>query len=346
MAQPTIAIIGTGLIGTSIGLGLLGRTDRKYQVVGADRERNRARIAKKMGAIDQDVGSLEEAVSSAGLIILAVPVQATRHLLREMVPYLGEGSIVTDTSSTKADVMRWADEHLPRTVDFVGSHPMAGKERSGPEAATADLFKDAMWAITPSRYARAAAVSTIVGLVESLGANALHIDAAEHDQYAAAVSHMPLMLSVALFRLIRDSHGWEDAALMAGPGFKDLTRLASGDPTMGTDIVATNKEAIVHWLRRYREELETIEKAIDMGHETIHDLFASTQLDRDSWMLNPQTRRMPEGPALPSAQDAIGQFLGGAMYNRFKDMSSQQPPSMDSEELRRKLNEADKRRDS
>lgn len=342
MSQPTIAIIGTGLIGTSIGLGMMARTDRKYRVLGADRERNRARIAKKMGAIDQDVGSLEEAVSAAGLIVLSVPVQATRHLLREMAPYVPQGTIVTDTSSTKSDVMVWAEEFLPRNVDFVGGHPMAGKERSGPEAATADLFKDAMWAITPSRYAREQAVSTVVGLVESLGANALHIDAAEHDQYAAAVSHMPLMLSVALFRLIRDSHGWEDAALMAGPGFKDLTRLASGDPVMGTDIVATNKEAIVHWLRRYREELATIEQAIELGHETVHDLFASTQLDRDAWLLNPRSRRMPEGPPLPSAQDAIGQFLGGAMYNRFKDMSAQ-TPNMDSEELRRKLREADKK---
>lgn len=345
MANAKIAIIGTGLIGTSIGLGLLQRGDRNYEIVGADRDRNRARLAKKAGALDKDVASLEEATQGASLVILAVPVQAARPLLRDLVPYLAEGAVVTDTCSTKADVMRWAEESLPRGIDFVGGHPMAGREKSGPEAATADLFMGATWAVMPSPRARESSVRAVLGLIESLGAEPLHIDAGEHDQWAAAVSHMPLMISVALFRLIRDSAGWEDASLLAGPGFKDLTRLASGDPTMSTDIVATNKDAIVHWLRRYREELETIERAIDLGSETLHDLFASTALDRDAWMLNPRTKRTPEGTPLPSAQDTIGQFFGGGLYNKLKDMQVA-APSMNTDELRKRLETDSKRRES
>src|SRR3970040_1184937 len=166
MAQPRIAIIGTGLIGTSIGLNLMSRPSRNYEVVGADRDRNNARAAKKMGALDREVGSLEEALSGAGLVILAVPVMAARQILQEGAKYLQKDVIVTDTASTKSDIMRWAAEFLAEGVHFVGGHPMAGSEQSGPSAAKADLFQGATWAITPSPRADEAAVGAGVGLVQ------------------------------------------------------------------------------------------------------------------------------------------------------------------------------------
>lgn len=321
MAQSRIAIIGTGLIGTSVGLALRQRPAAGYEVVGADRDRGNARAAKKLGAVDREVGSLEEAVAGAGLVILAVPVVAARQILQDMVPYLQGGVVVTDVCSTKADIMRWAAEFLPEGVHFVGGHPMAGKETSGPEAATADLFQGATWAITPSPRASEEAVGTVLGMVEALGANPLYIDPAEHDQYAAAVSHLPLLVSVALFRLVRDSQGWEDASLLAGPGFRDLTRLASGDPVMSRDIMVTNREAILHWIGRLQQELSTIKTALEDGSETVFDLFRSTQLDRDTFIANPPVRRRVEGVAPPSAQDAIGQMFVGNFYDRLKELN-------------------------
>ncbi|MEO6399069.1 MAG: prephenate dehydrogenase/arogenate dehydrogenase family protein, partial [Tepidiformaceae bacterium] len=287
MAESRIAIIGTGLIGTSIGLNLCARKGRNFEVAGADRDRANARQAKKMGALDREVGSLEEAVEGAGLVVLAVPVLAARSILKEIGKFLAPGVVVTDTCSTKADVLGWATELLPETAHFVGGHPMAGREQSGPEAATADLFQGATWAITPSPKADEQAVSIVLGFVESLGAAAMYIDPAEHDQYAAAVSHLPLLLSVALFRMVRDSVGWEDASLLAGPGFKDMTRLASGDPTMSRDIMLTNREAVVHWIGRLEEELALAKKAISTGDDAVLDMFRSTQLDRDTFILNP-----------------------------------------------------------
>jgi len=321
MAQSRIAIIGTGLMGTSVGLALRGRPAAGYEIVGADRDRDNARAAKKLGAVDREVGSLEEAVSGAGLVILAVPVVAARQILQDMVPYLQGGVVVTDVCSTKADIMRWAAEFLPEGVHFVGGHPMAGKETSGPEGASADLFQGATWAITPSPRASEEAVGTVLGMVEALGANPLYIDPAEHDQYAAAVSHLPLLVSVALFRLVRDSQGWEDASLLAGPGFRDLTRLASGDAVMSRDIMVTNRDAILHWIGRLQQELSTIKTALEDGSETVFDLFRSTQLDRDTFIANPPVRRRIEGVAPPSAQDAIGQMFVGNFYDRLKELN-------------------------
>jgi len=337
MAQPRIAIIGTGLIGTSIGLNLAGRRGRSYEVVGADRDRANARTAKKMGAIDKEVGSLEEAVDGAGLVIIAVPVMAARQLLQELGKVIEPGTVITDTCSTKADILRWAAEYLPETVHFVGGHPMAGRERSGPDAATIDLFQGATWAITPSPHADEEAVSTVLGVVEAMGATPLYIVPVEHDQYAAAVSHLPLLTSVALFRMIRDSAGWEDASLLAGPGFRDTTRLASGDPTMSRDIVATNREAVLHWLGRLQEELDHIRDALESNSEAVLDLFTSTQMDRDVFIMNPPMRRRPEGPAAPSTQDTIGRLFVGGLYDKIKEAPSKMQPVRNDEALKRKL---------
>jgi prephenate dehydrogenase len=345
MAQSRISIIGTGLIGTSIGLALARREGRQYEIIGADRDRNYARTAKRLGALDKEVGSLEEAVENAGLVIVATPVIAARQILQDMGRYLAPGAVVTDVCSTKADIMRWAQEFLPETANFVGGHPMAGKEKSGPDAATADLFKGATWALTPSARADERAVGVVLGMIETLGANPLYIDAGEHDQYAAAVSHLPLVMSVALFRMVRDSQGWEDASLLAGPGFRDLTRLASGDPTMSRDIMMTNREAVLHWIDRLQNELSTIKQALNTGQEPVYDLFRSTQMDRDTFLMNPPERRRPEGVEPPSAQDAMGRLFVGGLYDKLKDATNRVTTAgarTDDAALRRKLGMDDK----
>jgi prephenate dehydrogenase len=341
-----IAILGTGLIGTSIGLNLTSRTGRNFEVVAADRDRGNARTAKKMGAVDREVGTLEEAVKGAGIVIIAVPVMSARVLLQELGKVIDPDTVVTDVCSTKVDIMRWAAEHLPESAHFVGGHPMAGKEQSGPAAASLDLFQNATWAITPSPRADEEAVSTVLGMVEAMGAVPLYIDPAEHDQYAAAVSHLPLLVSVALFRMVRDSQGWEDASLLAGPGFRDLTRLGSTDPTMSRDIMATNREAVLHWIERLQGELSTIRTALSENNDdALLDLFKSTQLDRDTFIANPPMRRRPEGPVAPSSQDTIGRMLIGGMYDKMKDAPNRFGAAArgDDARLKRKLGVPDER---
>ncbi len=343
MARARISIIGTGLLGTSIALGLARRKDREYEIVGVDRDPAHAKEAKKLGAIDRTVNSLEDAISGAGLVVLAVPVQAGRRIFEEGGKYFEPGAVVTDVGSTKADVLRWAAEFLPEHVHFVGGHPMAGKETSGPGAASADLFRGATWAITPSPRASEGAVGTVLGLIEALGAYPLYIDAAEHDTYAAAVSHLPILLSVALFRMIRDSKGWEDAGQLAGPAFRDLTRLASGDPIMSRDIMATNRDAVIHWIGRFQDELDTVRRALEEGGQVVSDLFASTQLDREVFLEHPPVRLPPAGPETPTAQDAMGRLFVGGLYDKMKEAQRRAaaPRNVDDRDLRRKLGARD-----
>ena len=278
------------------------------------------------------------------MVIIATPVMAARRILEDVGRYLVPGAVVTDVCSTKAEVMRWAAEYLPENAHFVGGHPMAGREKSGPEAASASLFEGATWAVTPSPRADERAVQAVLGLVEALGAIPLYIDPVEHDQYAAAVSHVPLLASVALFRMVRDSQGWEDAALLAGPGFRDVTRLASGDPTMARDIMLTNREAVIHWIGRLQQELSTIKAALEAGPEPTYDLFKSTQLDRDTFIQNPPQRRRPEGVEPPSARDAIGRMFVGGLYDRIKETTERLPTApRDDADLKRKLGIEDDR---
>ncbi len=341
-ALPRIAIVGTGLIGASIGLRLRGSTAGRYEVVGLDVDRAQLKAAKRIGAIDREATSLEEGLEGAGLVIVATPILATRRLFRDMASYLEEGAIVTDTLSTKGQVLRWAEEFLPPSVHFVGGHPMAGKEQAGAEHASSDLFEGATWAIVPSPRADERAVQTVVGMVEALGAVPAYFDADEHDRLAAAVSHMPLFLSVTLFRLLRDSPSWEDAALLAGPGFRDLTRLASGDPVLAQGLLRTNRDAIVHWIDRFQSELRRIRDLLSdiEQEEEVGKLLAATKVDRDTFIENPPRRDASRaaGPTPPSTSDALGQFIAGGLYQRIKELTSREPQiRIDERRLRREL---------
>ena len=170
-------------------------------------------------------------------MILATPIGGIHDLLQLFGPELEAGTIVTDTGSTKVEVLRWAEEYLPSAVDFVGGHPMAGKELSGPEAAEADLFQDATYCIIPGNGADQVAVRVVTQMAEVVGAKPYFIDAAEHDSYVAAVSHLPLVLSTVLVRLNSGNPAWPEVAKLASGGFRDVSRLAAGSPEMSRDYM-------------------------------------------------------------------------------------------------------------
>ena len=339
MADSKITVVGTGLIGASVGLNLTAKPGRRYEVVGLDNSRQNARTAKEMGAIDRSVRSIEEAVEGASMIILAVPVRAAEEIVTVMKPWVADGAIVTDTCSTKASFMATAQAVLGDSASVIGGHPMAGSDESGPSSARVDLFQGAAWAVTPAALANERSIDVVLGLIESAGAVPIYIDPAEHDELVAAVSHVPLLLSVALFRLVRDSACWEDAQQLTGPAFRQFTRLAKGDPKMSSDIVSTNRDAIVSWLQRYRDELGTIIKAIEVGDEPVEDLFKRTQFEREVFDLARVGREEPAGtPGAPNAAEMTAQmFVGGAIYDRLKEMSQGDRDLSDRGQLRREL---------
>ena len=320
--MPQIAIVGTGLIGTSIALGLKQARAQNLELVGTDLERRSRDGAQKRNAFDRIEVAFTAAVCDADIVVLATPVMAMRDVLETIAPHLQQGCIVTDVGSSKRVVLEWAEELLPKSLDFVGGHPMAGKESSGPEAADADLFQGKAYCIIPGAGASNQAVSEVTGLAEALGAVPYFIGAQEHDSYVAAVSHLPFMLSVALVGCTSKSANWGDMAQLASTGYKDLSRLASGDPVMHRDICVTNPEDILAWVDSFIRELYEMRKLLaneegdDRGPdgEAIRQMFQEASDARAGLLagaVNPSARTQPVAPEIPSFTENLGRMLLG-----------------------------------
>lgn len=321
-----LAIIGLGLIGGSMGLALKRAEPADTEVIGFDRDPEVGQRAQRAGAVQRLAPSLEAAVAEATLVVVATPIISVRKVFEAMAPRLQRGTVVTDTASTKGDVLRWARDLLPAGVHFVGGHPMAGKEKSGPQAAEQSLFDDRPYCIVPSLDAGPGAVHAVVGLAQALGAKPFFLDADEHDAYAAAISHIPLVASVALFSLARGSAAWPELAGIAGPAFYDFTRLASGEPEMAHDIFLTNRTNVIHWLNRYINELQRLADLINgEDSEALFRALAETQIERENFLINPPKREQPGATDLdiPSSGEAfISMMAGGLWRERTRELTS------------------------
>lgn len=331
-----ITIIGTGLIGGSLGLALKAAGLTGLEIIGYDEDRSAASQAEKARAIDRAEHNLARAVTGAGMVIIAVPALSVREVMQAIAPHLQENAVVTDTTSTKAHVMRWAKELLPEHVNFIGGHPMAGKEASGIAGADAALFRDKAYCLCPDVDASEAAVKSVVGLARLVGAEPLFIDAEEHDIYAGAVSHLPLMISTALFSMLRSSPAWNDMGMMASSGFRDVTRLASGDAAMSHGIWVTNRDAVIHWLDRMADELRSFRDMLsDAQDEALLETFVKAQIDRDTFLREPPSRRAEVVTEKVDSSQALLSMLFGGMMAKQIQRAKQLP------ELMKEAQEAD-----
>lgn len=279
-----IAIIGLGLIGGSIGLALKQADWRQAKITGYAHHRETASLARKSGAIDTVEFDLRKAVKSADIIIIATPVLTIKDVFKQIAPELSDSSIVTDTASTKLQIMRWAQELLPPKINFVGGHPMAGKEISTIKAATADLFRKCTYCLTPLPQAKPSAVRTVKDMVKALGAVPLIIEADEHDRLVAGISHLPLLLSAALVLATTKNPSWPQMSRLAASGYRDLTRLASGNPELGAHICLSNQAAIVSWIDMFIDELQTLRSLVADGSEEIEQALAIANKARQKWL--------------------------------------------------------------
>ena len=323
--MPKLAIIGLGLIGGSIGLALKRAQLAGLEVAGYDVDGGAASRARKLGAIDIDARTATEAVEGAAIVVIATPISRVASVMEEIAPALGNDAIVTDTASTKREVMRWARELLPAAVSFVGGHPIAGKEQSSIDAADAELFRDRPWAVVATPHASERAVKTVENLILAVGAKPVLIDAEEHDSYLAAVSHLPLLASTALFTLAQQSQAWPELAALAGPGFRDVTRLASTNPDLSHDISLTNRTNLVHWLARYIEELRRYRRLLEdeAAPEELAKAFATAQTERDAFLVAPPERVEASaelGDTASAGQRMLNLLVGEYLTRRTKDM--------------------------
>lgn len=256
-----VLLVGTGLLGASLGLALR-RRGLAVTVTGWDRSPQHLAEARRLGAIAADRPQPD--ATGADLVVVATPVGAMPAMLTQLSGTLAPGTIVTDVGSTKADVVA-AAASLPAEVTFVGGHPMAGRAVSGPAAADADLFAGRRWVLCPAGHSPAeqAAVARLTALVRALGAEPVLRTPLEHDRQVATVSHLPQLLSSALAlaaetTLAEDPAGFE----LAATGWQDMTRLAGSSPDMWRDICLSNREALSAALAAYRHVLDRFAAAV------------------------------------------------------------------------------------
>jgi prephenate dehydrogenase len=278
-----ISIIGLGLIGGSLALALK-KAGTVKGIVGLSRSSETLAMAKQCGIIDYVANDLSSAVKRAEIVVIAAPVLATKEILASISRHLSANCIVTDTGSTKVEVMQWAEEYLPANVSFIGGHPMAGKETSGIGEAYADLFQGCVYCLAPARNAGSQAVKTLKTMVESIGATPFFVDAELHDNLVAGVSHLPMLLSAAFVTATTRSRSWPEMAKLAAGGYRDISRLASGNPEMNRDICLTNKEKIIYWMDCYIDELLRYRSLVaEDGAELLKALVQAREA-REKWL--------------------------------------------------------------
>jgi len=258
-----LAIVGVGLLGGSVAKAVrAGGLAR--EIVGVGRDEARLGTALHDGALDSATTDIKVGVSDADFVLLAVPVLAVEALLPRVWWAAPDGATVTDVASTKAGIVRVADQLAARrALAFVGSHPMAGSERSGYGVARANLFRAATVIVTPTDRTEPRAVKAVTEFWEAMGARVSALDALTHDQAVAAISHLPHLVACAL---VDGVTRFEPAALeLAARGFKDTTRIAASDPDVWTEIFLANRAALATSLDAFRRALAELERCVTRG---------------------------------------------------------------------------------
>ena len=258
-----LAIIGLGLMGGSLGLALK-RRGYAGRIVGFTRSAERRQTALDRGAVDEVFATPREAVAGAGVVVYCAPILAIPPLVRETLPCLEPGALLTDVGSTKEALVREVTpEAHRRGAIFVGSHPIAGSEKQSIDAARPDLYEGATVVVTPSGDEPAEAVARVESLWRGAGAVVYRMTPPEHDRMLARTSHLPHVAAALLSATVGREGG--GAAAFCGSGFRDTTRVAEGAPEIWMDILATNRAAVAEELRALREAIDGFVAGLDRG---------------------------------------------------------------------------------
>jgi len=279
-----IALIGIGLIGSSLAydirrLGLSG------EIVVSTRSAETLKRAEELSLGDRYTTSSAEAVKDADLVIVSVPVGASESVAKEIAGSLKPGAIVTDVGSTKASVIAQMQPHMPPHVHFIPGHPLAGTEKSGPDAGFPGLFEGRWCIFTPIAGTDQAALKKLRQFWETLGSKVDEMDPEHHDKVLAIVSHLPHIIAYNIVGTADDLEAVTESEVIkySASGFRDFTRLAASDPTMWRDVCLHNKDAILEMLARFSEDLAYLQRAIRWGEgDKIFDLFTRTRAIRRS----------------------------------------------------------------
>jgi len=282
LKQPSTCIIGLGLIGCSWIKGLRDK-QQLGTVTGFDRNLDSMLLAQHMGLIDSYTEELEEAVKDADFIIISVPILAIRSILQRIQPHIKANAILTDVGSVKGsvekDIQAVFGSDLP---NFILGHPIAGSEKSGVAAANEKLFENHKVIITPQTITDPQALKRVCELWQAVGAQIETMSVAHHDEVLAATSHLPHLLAYSLVDTLAHSHENKEIFNYAAGGFRDFTRIAASSPTMWHDIFCANKEAVLHALDLFTNDLTQLRNAVERADSTtMMGVFTRAKVARD-----------------------------------------------------------------
>jgi cyclohexadieny/prephenate dehydrogenase len=274
-----MCLIGIGLIGSSLSLavqrhGLVG------EVVGCARSEATRQTALDLGLCSAVHADPAQAVAGCDLVMICTPVGIYAEIAERIGPHLREGSILSDVGSVKQAVIRDVGPFVPDHVHFVPGHPIAGTEKSGPEAGFAELFEDRWAILTPPPGTDADAVQRLAALWQGVGSMVDTMDARHHDRVLAMTSHLPHLIAYTIVSTAADleNHEQQEVAKFSAGGFRDFTRIAASDPVMWRDIFLNNREAVLDVLQRFNEDITALQRAIRWGEgEVLEDEFRRTR---------------------------------------------------------------------
>ena len=279
MTQTKLAIIGVGLIGGSLGLCLKDALGDDIYITGLCRTEASMRQAISLGAVDEASSDLNTVVGDADIVYLSPPVLQIVPMVEKILPHLKDGAILTDAGSTKGAVYEALHKILPPHIYYVPGHPMTGREKSGVEAATKDLFAHKAYVMVPQEIK-----DRLMMVLRYTGANFTTLDLAQHDRCAAVISHVPHLAAAALVTLLnRSGDDLASCLKLIGGGFKDTTRIASSNADMWADICMTNRVPITDTLHTLQNILGEVITAVEAGdRQAVHDYFSASKARRDS----------------------------------------------------------------
>jgi prephenate dehydrogenase len=284
-----LGLIGCGLMGGSFALALK-RAGLVKRVVGYSKSPSTTERARQMGVIDVEAPSALLAVSGADIVLLAVPVSATEATFKAIRHLAGPNTLIMDVGSTKRDVVDAARRVLRDNVGaFVPCHPITGKEVSGVEHADVDLYTGKQVILTPIERTFTVQLQKAVDVWTALGCNVVKMSPQAHDAAYAAVSHLPHLIAFALINGITGQEHGKDYMSLAGPGFRDFTRIAASDPKMWRDILIANREELLAQSKIFQETLQSLEQLISSSSgDVLEVLIEKASETRANWRISPQ----------------------------------------------------------
>ncbi len=282
-----LGVIGCGLMGGSFALACK-RAGLVKRVIGYSKSPSTTERAKKLGVIDQVAESALLAVSGSDIVLIAVPVAATEATLKAIRHLIEPGVLLMDVGSTKRDVVDAARRVLKeRITSFIPAHPIAGKEASGIAHADAALYSGRQVILTPLPQTDPDMLQRATDCWAAIGSQVLRMTPENHDAAFAAVSHLPHMLAYAYFNSVARQPAGRDYLSLAGPGFRDFTRIAASDVAMWRDVLMANREEVLKQSQRFRHVLEAMELAMKSGNaEALEDMIRSASEARGGWQMS------------------------------------------------------------